>query len=242
MARPVFGPIDWETVAVSLVVALVVAVVTAILAERSNQRSFRREKLYELKLEAYLDLFSAFDMYIDAMDIMSGRVVGALADGLKEYLEGRGVSAADASAAASGLAAALGPTVQAAQWSALGYTLPGVLPPLPANNAGPPASGSPPGPSVDQAAQAAVPFFAVMSEASRRLNRAYARITLLGVPAEVNQAVGRLFKKLSRSGVAGGVLLASGPVADRQKLIQGWRNELVKLGEQLATDLSKTMR
>ncbi|MCI4316968.1 MAG: hypothetical protein L3J96_00380 [Thermoplasmata archaeon] len=233
--------IDWETIALSLGAAVLVAGITFVLNERSNQRGFRREKLYNLKLETYLDLFTAFDMLIDALDILSDRSIGSFIEPLAELLRSLGVSEANASAAASQIASAFGPPFRAMQWSALGYPAP---PPSQPSGAAPGPTAAPsstPGAGIDQAVAAAAPFLFVMAESTRRFNRAYSRLALLGVSDDVSDAAGKLFKKLARSGVEGGFRLATGPLADREKLIKGWRRELATLGEQLAADLLATM-
>ena len=86
--------LDWETIALSLAVAVTVAILTWTLTEWSNRRAFRREKLYELKLETYLDLLSAFDMMIDAIEILGDSTLEQLSSQLGAAMKSQGVPGA----------------------------------------------------------------------------------------------------------------------------------------------------
>lgn len=243
---PVLTDADTTTILLSLASGVISGVVVAIayylLTERSNRRSFRREKLYELKLETYIDLLSAADVLITAIEIFTGLDTADLRREFRTAIEKQGVPPGFAGPLADRLARAMSDSVRQTQWAALGYS--GPFPP-----SGTPdtiATATTPEEAFASAERALreqiAPFMGVSVEAQKKVDRCYVRLNLLGITEDLDRALSGFRRRLEQFGFEGGVALSRGSQEDRDKLSRKWRRDWIAIARACQDDLVETMQ
>jgi hypothetical protein len=237
---------DTTTILLSLASGIISGVVVAIayylLTERSNRRTFRREKLYELKLETYIDLLSAADVLITAMEMFTGLDSTDLRGQFKTALEKQGVPSGLAGPLTDRLARTMSDSASQTQWAALGYS--GPFPPSGAQD----TVATPTTPEEAFAAaerslrEKIAPFLGVSVEAQKKVDRCYVRLNLLGVTEDLDRALAGFRRRLERFGFEGGVALSRGSQEDKDKLSRKWRKDWMAMAQACGDDLADTMQ
>lgn len=241
MSSPV-GSIDWTTVFVSLAAAFVVAVGTYFFNERSNVKAFRRQQLYQAKVQAYLELLSAFDTQIDALEILHGGLAKSVKEQVANALKADGVVDSLISTAMHDMDLNVIPRLQKALWAGIGYvesesaeTAENSLPHSPSGSPAYSISSDPSFPDL-------VRFLTVSGMAIRRSNAAYAHLGLLQIPESLGEAIHTLSMQFTEFGTGGAAIrLAQGPAAAYEDKIQAFREAWVKLSEECTLDLETVM-
>jgi hypothetical protein len=206
---------DWLIVG-SIVAGFAGLIITYLFNERLNRRAFRREKLYELKLETYLDLLGSLNITLSATGALCDLAVREILKQLRRKSE----ESNSPSVPPDQLLQAL----RKQQWEALGFVEP----------ATPPVDYSKP----------LVPYFAVTTLATRQSSRAYLRLLLLDFPDPLLRPMMDYFEKMKQIGASGGLPLP--PMSDEQaeraqRDLDELGLEFRNLAESCHKDLLKTM-
>lgn len=241
MSAPTFS-VDWTTVVVSLSAALVVAIVTYLLTERSNVRAFRRQRLYEAKLDTYLGILQSVDRIIDALEIYAGSSIRETRDAIERGLKGAGYAGKALEDATRSMDQAVIPFFVNASWDGISDQ-PLEMPKSPVGGdapaSGPAASSSP---TVDTKVLNFVRLMSVYSTELRRLNAAMTRLSLLRVPESLARSLKALFSRFQKLGtdeMVFKVFEGEGGTAGRE--IDKLRDLWTKLADECGDDLETTM-
>lgn len=113
--------VDWTTVAVALGSGVVVGLVSYLFTERSNRAGFRRQREFDLKLEAYTDLLSAADRFVDALEAVTGAGLGDMESEVASAFSRAGFPPTFTKELSSQLGRFLSDTLTRMRWRALGF-------------------------------------------------------------------------------------------------------------------------
>jgi hypothetical protein len=236
---------QWETIVLALGSglgsSLIVATAYYIYSERSNRRSFRREKLFNLKLEAFLDLLSAGDTLVSSFELLVSNDATDARIGLQALLERSGAPPELASQFAGRLSETIAEELRQVIHGAMGYS--GPVPGR--SNADPIGSSQTVEEALERSASelrgALSPYLPAWTDARRRLDRAFVKITLLGVPDELYKALRAFDRRLAHFGFEGGVKLAQSSQAGKEKEVQKLRDAWAGIADACRADLAELM-
>ena len=219
----------------------IVAGINYIATERSNRMTFRRERLFDLKLEAFTELLASSDALISAFEIATSPAIPDLKESLKKSLVEGGASEPIAELMASRFAGTIATSMDWARWSALGVSVPRVEA----------DAKSAVGAAVDpqealRAAEADLiaqmaPMLEVMVKVQKRVDRAFVQLSLFGVSPDVERSLKRFRHRLENIGFQGGVALGRASAEAKEKFGRDLRADWERIARTCGKDLEDTM-